>query len=109
MTKEEWYYLGGWAVFDADSWYNKIAKRNLKIKKPYLVIRYKSNGTMIPKKSFRNFDEALDYCYEQSGKRGEHNLHDFQDKFIEIKDENQLTELVLKAQAQEYSLLEESE
>ena len=31
MTKEEWYYLGGWAVFDADSWYNKIAKRNLKI------------------------------------------------------------------------------
>ena len=101
MTKEEWYYLGGWAVFDADSWYNKIAKRNLKIKKPYLVIRDKSNNTMIPKKSFRNFDEALDYCEEEAVNKMEHNLHAFQDQITVIKDDNQFIELVLKAQEYE--------
>lgn len=99
--KEEWYFLGGWAVFDADSFYNKIVKRNLVIKKPYLVIRDKSNGTMIPKKSFRNFDEALDYCEEESENKMEHNLHAYQDQITVIKDEDQLIELVLKAQEYE--------
>ena len=101
MSKEEWYYLGGWAVFDADSWYNKIAKRDFKIKKPYLVIRDKSNNTMIPKKSFRNFVEALDYCDEEAVNKMEHNLHAFQDQITVIKDENQFIELVLKAQEYE--------
>ena len=87
----------GWIVFDSDSFYNKIAKRNLEIRKPYLVVRQRSDGMMNPKKSFNTFDQALDYCHEKSWDMNEHDLHCFQKRVIAVKTEQQLYRLILKA------------
>ena len=76
--------------YDLNIWV--ISKDNLKIPQSVYIME---------KKSFSNFDEALDYCEEESENKMEHNLHAYQDQITVIKDQNQFIELVLKAQEYE--------
>ena len=82
MTKEQVLSCNEWLVIDNNEFRNTNNWSDdeftpVKINKKYLVIRSKY-GTSYPKKTFNDFEEALQYSKEQSIKFNERCLHDNQ-------------------------------
>ena len=81
MTKEQVLSCNEWLVIDNNEFRNtknwSLESTPMKINKKYLVIR-STYGIIKPKKTFNDFEEALQYSKEQSIKFNERYLHNNQ-------------------------------